>query len=136
MNFRPLSAESYGVEQNPSFLATFFSSACNFGRNANRPKILAGQISKYTRDYPKKFSCIWDKYWRNHMGSMPLQIPIPISFKSAQGAYDNNSLRYLLKRLALFLSPHGTARSPPPNWPRTDVESPPKGLTPGSGELP
>ena len=55
MIFRPLSAESYGVEQNPSFLATFFSSACNFGRNVNRLKILADQISKYTRDSQKHF---------------------------------------------------------------------------------
>ena len=82
VNFRPFPADSYGVEQNSSFLATCFSSACNFGRNANRPKILAGQISKYTRDHPKNFSCIWDKYWRIHMGSMEGKPGFPPSCKS------------------------------------------------------
>ena len=94
VNFRPFLVDSYGVEQNSSFLATFFSSACNFGRNANRPKLLAGQISKYTRDYPKHFHAsgtniggfIWGPWGGGGTRVFPpLQIPIPISFKSAQG---------------------------------------------------
>ena len=96
VNFRPFPADSYGVEQNSSFLATFFSSACNFGQQCKLAKNFGRPDQQIrSRLCPKQFSCMCDKYWRIHMGSMggekpgfpPLQIPIPISFKSAQGVY-------------------------------------------------
>ena len=94
MIFRPLSAESYGVEQNPSFLATFFSSACNFGRNSKSAKTFGRpdqQIhSRLTKTIFMHLGQILAKSYgvlgRGETPGFPsLQIPIPISFKSAQG---------------------------------------------------
>jgi hypothetical protein len=94
VKFRPFSADSYGKTKSIIF-SNFFSSACNFGQNANRPKILVGQIRKYTQKLPQKTfhvsqtnigEFIWGPLVEKETQVSSLQIPISISFKSAQGA--------------------------------------------------
>ena len=45
--FRPFTKKTSALEQKCCFLQHFFSNACIFGRNCNRPKFGVGQISEY-----------------------------------------------------------------------------------------
>ena len=83
------------VKQNPSFLATFFQVLAILAKMQNRPKILVGQIRKYTQKLPQKTfhvsqtnigELIWGPLVETETQVSLLQIPISILFKSAQGA--------------------------------------------------
>ena len=77
--FLPFCVKTYGVAQNPFLLPFFFTSACTFGQENNRPKRIYRPDNKCTQVFLKHFQTSWthiDGFIRGNMG-FPFTNPNP-----------------------------------------------------------